>query len=132
MRLGYFVLAIALLGCAESKEVKLQRFLQRGNAAVKTNNIQQGITYYKEAIQIDPCFEEALNNLGTVYFRQKRYDLAINNYEQAIACDPEFIDSYYNRANTYYELKEYYGALKDLDKIVQVNPDTAVVHFTRD
>ena len=105
---------ILLVACSDSKEAKLQKFLLRGNLALKERNFEQASYYYGEAIKVDPCYADAWNNLGTVYFEQDRFDLAHENYEKAIACQPDFINALFNHANTSYELKEYYSALSDL------------------
>ena len=131
MKLLYIFLAIVLFSCAGDKETKLQKFLLKGNAEINNKNYDQAIAYYKEAIRIDPCFTEALNNLGTAFFKQDRFEQAITNYQEAINCDPNYLPAYYNRANTLYELKEYFNALEDLAKIEATHPDTAVTFFTK-
>src|SRR6476659_53956 len=92
---------IFLISCAESKETKLQRFLLKGNLMMEDHNEEQAISYYLEALKLDPCFADALNNMGTIYFRKKRFDVALENYEKAVSCKADFLNGYFNRANTY-------------------------------
>ncbi|HPI79980.1 MAG TPA: tetratricopeptide repeat protein, partial [Cyclobacteriaceae bacterium] len=127
----WIILILVALGCSESKEGKLQKFLAKGNIEGKNKNYDQGISYYQEAIRIDPCFTEGLNNLGTAYYKQDKYSQALKYYQDAIQCDPDFMPAFYNRANAYYALKEYFNALNDLDRIQAARPDTAIVYFTR-
>lgn len=131
MRLLYILLVIVLFSCAGDKETQLQKFLLKGNVEINNKNYDQAIAYYNEAIRIDPCFTEGLNNLGTAFFKQGRFEQAIANYQEAINCDPNYLPAYYNRANTLYELKEYFNALEDLAKIEVTHPDTAVTFFTK-
>lgn len=118
-----------LLACADSREVKLERFLLRGNLAMDEHNHQDAIRFYSEALNIDPCYPYALNNMGTVLHKDLKSAEAIEKYSKAIACHPDFLPAYFNRANTYYDLKEYYSALRDVEKIKSVKPDTALVWF---
>ena len=127
--LQIFFLFLFLIGC-DSKEARLQKFLLKGNLAGQERNWEQATYYYAEAIRIEPCFEEAWNNLGTVYFQQKNYEKAMENYEKAVSCSPQFIDALLNRANTAYELKEYFRAVNDLEKVITLKPDTSVTYFT--
>ncbi|MDZ7650044.1 MAG: tetratricopeptide repeat protein [Cytophagales bacterium] len=81
-----WIFILLLISCADSKESKLQKFLLKGNLALKERNFDQASYYYGEAIKVDNCFADAWNNLGTVYFEQQRYDLALENYEKALTC----------------------------------------------
>jgi tetratricopeptide (TPR) repeat protein len=119
------------MACSESKETRQQRFLAQGNDMVKKRNEEEAINFYQGALELDPCFADALNNLGSVYFHQRNFQEALEQYTQAIACKPDFIPAYINRANTYYELNELYSALKDLDHVESERPDTVVLHFSR-
>ncbi|MFN7600933.1 MAG: tetratricopeptide repeat protein, partial [Bacteroidota bacterium] len=118
-----------LLGC-DSKETRLQQFLLKGNLAATELNYSQAAYYYGEAINLDPCFADAHNNLGTVHFQQKQWELALASYNKALECKPRFLGALLNRANTAYELKEYFNALKDLEEVKSLRPDTALVYFT--
>ncbi len=124
-----FIISIVLSACT-GKEARIQKFLLEGNIASKERNWQQATYYYGEAIRLEPCFAEAWNNLGTVFYSQKNYEKAMQNYEKAVSCRPEFINALLNRANTAYELKEYFKAESDLKKVIGLKPDTSITYFT--
>ena len=48
----------------------------------------EAIENYRQAIQINPNFPEALNNLGEALADKGRFDEAIKNYRQAIQINP--------------------------------------------
>ena len=129
MKRTLIALCVLLIGCSDSREFRLQQLLLKGNLSLKENNTQQAAYYFKEALKIEPCFKDALNNLGTIDFQQNLFEEAINKYNKAIACDAKFLPAYFNRANTYYELKAYFKAQQDVDRIIAEKPDTAVVYF---
>ena len=129
--LYWIILAGVAVACSDSKETRLQRYLLQGNEQVALRNAEGAERYFIEALRLDSCFADALNNLGTLYFTQKKYTEAVEQYDRALACRPGYIDALLNRANANYELKEYYRALQDLDKVVKAKPDTAIVYFTR-
>src|ERR1041385_3228060 len=124
------VLFLITLCACEGKEARIQKFLLKGNLASKERNWQQASYYYGEAIRLEPCYADAWNNLGTVFFQQQRYDKAMENYDKALSCNPKFINALLNRANTSYELKEYFRTISDLEKVMDLKPDTAVTYFT--
>jgi tetratricopeptide (TPR) repeat protein len=107
----WWVPCLMLISCLDSKETKLQRFLIQSNDMVKKQNIEQAERFLLEALKIDSCFADAWNNLGTIYFDQRKYDEAIHYYDNAVQCDPGFFDGYFNRANAAFELNEHYRAL---------------------
>ena len=115
---GQLTIILFLLTSCGSKEERLQKFLLQGNIASKERNWEQATYYYGEAIRLEPCFADAWNNLGTVYFQQKNYEKAMEQYEKAVSCSPQFINALLNRANTAYELKEYYKAIRDRKSVV--------------
>lgn len=124
------LLSALLLSCIESTDTKLQRFLLKGNEALIEGNSQQALYYFGESLKLDSCFVDALNNSGTIYFKQNRFPQALEFYSAVANCKPDYLPVYFNRANTFYELKEYYSALRDLDKIRLTKPDTFPLHFT--
>ena len=113
------LIGVLICGCGDSKETKLQRFLLQSNDLVKNQKESQAEYYLKEALKLDSCFADAWNNLGTIYFNQQKFSLALEHYNRALDCRPGYLDAYFNRANTEYELKEYYSALEDIDRIVK-------------
>lgn len=131
MKIALFFVCLIFLSCSDSKELRLQKFLLKGNLSLKERNTEQAKRYFDEALKIDPCFADALNNLGTINFQQKNWKEALGFYNAAVQCKPDFLLPYFNRANTYYELKEYYNAQQDVAKIISAKPDTAVAYFTQ-
>ena len=127
-----FLCALLLAAaCADSPEVRKQKFLARGNAIMKEGDDRQALYYFDQALVIDSCFASALNNIGTVHFESQRFQEALTYYNRAIECDPAFLDARFNRANTLINTRQNQAALSDLDFIVRSKPDTAIAHFTR-
>ena len=107
------LVSTALFSC-ETKEVKIQQLLLKGNLALEDAQLEQATYYYKEAIKLDSCFADAWNNLGTIAFRRGNKDEAIVNYDQAIQCRPT-PSFYLNRANAHFENLSFFSALKDIE-----------------
>ncbi|MGC4021731.1 MAG: tetratricopeptide repeat protein [Cyclobacteriaceae bacterium] len=87
MRCKLLIILLFLSAC-ESKESRLHKFLLKGNIASRERNWNQAMYNYGEAIRLEPCYADAWNNLGTVYFEMSRFDKALENYEKASSCQP--------------------------------------------
>src|SRR5688572_26777282 len=82
--------------CGDSKETRLQRFLIQSNTLIEHHETEQAERYLREALKLDSCFEDAWNNLGTLYFTRKMYAEALEHYNSAIACNPSYMPAYFN------------------------------------
>jgi tetratricopeptide (TPR) repeat protein len=120
-----------IVSCSDSRETRLQRYLIQGNEKLVGQEYEQAERFYKEALRLDSCFADALNNLGTVYHRKGDNERAIGFYTRAIDCTGGYADAYVNRANAYYELNQPLLSLKDLDLLAMKKPDTIVLYQLR-
>ncbi|UII31783.1 tetratricopeptide repeat protein [Fulvivirga ulvae] len=125
------VIVILLSACGSNTETQKQRFLIRGNDALKQQNFREAVRFFNEAINLDSCYTAAINNLGIVHYRMGQYHKAELEYTRALACDPTFMDAYLNRANAFYELNELYRALDDLEYVEKKLPDSSAIHFRK-
>ena len=60
----------------------------------------------------DPLSAEEHNNLGVIYEREGKYELALREYQRAIESDPALVTPYVNAGNTYYKLGEFTNSEK--------------------
>jgi len=56
---------------------------------------------YQKALHLDPRFDEALSNLGNIYFARKQTDRAIASYQTAIDLSPDRGAYYFNLYRAY-------------------------------
>ena len=56
----------------------------------------EAIENYRKAIQINPNYSEALNNLGVALADKGRFDEAIENFRKAIQINPNRTETYIN------------------------------------
>ena len=60
--------------------------------------LDQAIFSYKKALNINPHYAEAYNNIGNVLQQKKSFKDAEKNYEKAIRAKPDYAEAYYNYA----------------------------------
>ncbi len=66
--------------------------------------------------ELNPYNFNVLNNLGTIYFEQKNYPLAIENYEAALKINPIFEDGLLNLTAVYVNTNQFEKALPYLNR----------------
>ena len=67
---------------------KVRPHYNLANYYVRSGSVQKGIGELRTVLEIQPNFEPALNNLGTVYMNLGQYDKAATTLEQALAPAP--------------------------------------------
>ncbi len=79
--------------------------------------------YYKLAVKADKTDSNALNNLGTVEFSQKRYGKAIKYYKQSISKGNALATVHANLGYAYCSVKEYAKAMQAFGQALALDPE---------
>ena len=105
---------------------KARPYDSRGIAYAEKGNLDQAISDFTRAINIDPRGADAYNNRGGAYVRKGNLDQAISDCNKAIEINPKYADAYSNRGIVYFIKKEYDKSWKDVHKAEElgykVNP----------
>lgn len=81
-----------ILGVAtysDDKKLQARSYFNLGYLLDETNNYEQAISAYKEAIALNPEYSEAYNNMGRSYAGLEDYEPAISAFKKAVALSPE-------------------------------------------
>ena len=105
------------------------RELDKGIARQKKGDLQGAIAHYEKAIDIDPHFYPAFNNLGAAYERQGDHRRAEEVLLKALAINPEDGQSHINLGHVFYEEGRYPEACAQLEDGVKRTPDSASGYF---
>ena len=120
------MLALSLsVGCAKNPQ---EHFVQ-GDSYFEQGMYSEAIEAYKEAIDIKPDWALAHNNLGLVYEKINKDDLAIEEYKEAIRLDPELAEAHYNLASIHYDRRSFSQAITCYTKALEMNPNMAEAHY---
>ncbi|MDE3195793.1 MAG: tetratricopeptide repeat protein [Acidobacteriota bacterium] len=78
---------------------------------------------YERAIKLDKKYAEPVNNLGTVYYAEKRYGAAIKRYRKAIQLAPEKASFWSNLGTAYYSQGKFALMMQAYNKAIEIDPD---------
>lgn len=97
-------------------------FYFKGIDEAKNENFEEAVKFFQQAVNEDPEFAFAWDNLGVNFRKLNKFDEAMNAYEKSLEIDPYGTMPLQNIAVVYSYKKEYkkaieaYKRLSDLDK----------------
>ncbi|MGZ3883631.1 MAG: tetratricopeptide repeat protein [Bacteroidia bacterium] len=94
-----------------------------GYAAFKARDYKKAVSFYREAIALDPGYVDAYDNCGLAYRRLGNVDSAVYFYKASIKIYPKGSTAHGNLALLYSEKKEHDNALKEFDELAKCNPN---------
>ena len=91
--------------------------------------IEQAIEAYRKVLDFNPAAAGALVNLGTIYYRQRRFAEAEKYYVEAIAADSEYALAEFNLGNLFDEQGRLEEAQQHYRQALALNATYADAHF---
>jgi tetratricopeptide (TPR) repeat protein len=91
--------------------------------------VEDAVDAYQKVLEINPGAAGALVNLGTVYYRLRKFDEAEKYYLAAIEADPAYPLAQFNLGNLYDEQGRHAEALEYYRRALALNPHYADAHF---
>lgn len=104
-------------------------FYDKGIDASKDENFEEAVKYFQQAVNEDPEFAFAWDNLGITYRRLNKFDEAIDAYEKSLKIDPNGLMPLQNIAIVYQYKKEYKKAIKAYKKLSKIDKNNPEVFY---
>ncbi len=91
--------------------------------------VDEAIAAYEKALEYNPAAAGALVNLGTIYYRQRKFKESESYYQDAVAADPTYPLAHFNLGNLYDEQGRLAEAFSHYRRALGLNPNYADAHF---
>jgi tetratricopeptide (TPR) repeat protein len=91
--------------------------------------LEEASEHYQQALDKDPAFAEAHNNMGFLLTKQGRTAEAIEEYRKAIELNTNRAEFYNNLGNLLATQGRTTEAIEQLQKALEVEPDNAKVRY---
>ena len=85
-------------------------------------DVEKARRHLQRAIEISPNFDEALNNLGTYYYRDGRFETAANLFQRALNANPNSFVAQVNLGGALVSFGDYERALVENFKALEMRP----------
>jgi protein O-mannosyl-transferase len=99
-----------------------------GEYYYQNNRLDEAIDHYRQAIQIKPGYDDALNNLGTTLAVKGELDEAVARIREAIRYRPDKADACYNLGNVYVMQHKLNEAADAYAAALRLKPDYPEAH----
>lgn len=109
-------------------ELTALQWFERG---FNSNDSEEQIRCYTEAIRLKPDYADAFNNRGFARYAKGDLDAALKDYNDAIRLNPDFALAFLNRGNVRYNKGDWDAALKDYNEAIRLKPDFADAFYNR-
>src|SRR5256714_1036518 len=113
---------------SEDKTISALDYALRALKAQKAKDFSTAEELYGKAIELDPNYIAAYNNLGNVLKDLKRYDEAEVAYRRAIKLDPSYSAAYNNLGLALRNLKRYDGAEAAHRRAIELKPTNSAAY----
>jgi len=97
-------------------------------ARIQTSCWQNSESLWTHALDCTSGNYVAHNNLGIVFFQQRRMDEAIAHLQQSLEIKPDYAEAYYNLATVLLQQGRTDEAIAHFQKAVEIKPDHASAH----
>jgi tetratricopeptide (TPR) repeat protein len=91
--------------------------------------VEEAMDAYHKVLELNPGAAGALVNLGTIYYRLRKFADAEKHYREAVEADPEYPLAEFNLGNLYDEQGRLDDALQHYRRALTLNPHYADAHF---
>ena len=113
-----------------NKARESEAWFQKGLELEETGApVEEAVDAYRKVLEYNPGAAGALVNLGTIFYRLRKFDEAEKYYLDAIEADPAYPLAQFNLGNLYDEQNRLPEALEYYRRALTLNPQYADAHF---
>ncbi|MBI4847705.1 MAG: tetratricopeptide repeat protein, partial [Nitrospirae bacterium] len=112
----------------EDYEKTAEYWFDIGFAYGESGQPKEAIEAFKQAIRINPDYEEAYYNLGNADYKSGQYKEAIDAYKQAIRIKPDLAEAHNGLGAAYGKLGMHKEAIEAFKHSIRIEPDIAETH----
>ena len=104
---------------------------ERGNAFIRSGDIDRAIESFSKALRLNPNYAGALIGRGVALCKKGDYENAMADLSEALYLDPKSAKAYYYRGSVLSTKGDYAGAIADYDCSLRLRPGQKKVRDAR-
>ena len=107
---------------------KAEKEYERARKAALQSDYTAMVRHLRKAIELEPQFAEAMNDLGTHYHRAQRYEEAIELFQSASRVDPDAFTPHLNLGGALLEAERPIEALEANARALELDSGDSLAH----
>jgi len=122
---GLTCIMVIFAGTSDLRGQTIRSLVEEGNQAYENSNYGDAEAQYKKALEEKPELKEATFNLGDAYYKQQRYDQALQSFQTFGASTEETRDqaaSWHNVGNTLFKSGKLKESIEAYKQALRLNP----------
>jgi len=116
---------------ALTNELNAVDWFDKGNSMMAAGQLQNAITAFDKAIELNPKYARAYRVRGLAYAKMDQPQKGINDCNKAIELMPNNAGAYINRGFAHYKSRYYDEAIKDVNRAIEINPKSDKAYQVR-
>jgi cellulose synthase operon protein C len=121
-------LAIFFTGCSRDPNVRKQKYLESGERYFSESQYTAAAIQFRNALQVDPQFVAAHNELGRTYLKLQDWNDAYRELDRTVALQPHNDEARLDLANLLIAAGQFKAAQEQIDVLLSDQPDNTQVH----
>ncbi len=105
-----------------------EQYLTVGNAVFQQGNIDEALSCYRRAIELNPNLSQAYHNVAELLSVRQEWDEAIDAYRQSIEVKPDNAGSHYGLAKALGQLERWDEAVVAYRQVIELNGSSADIY----
>ncbi len=114
--------------CLEARAGLAKVMFGRAHAFQERGELEKAIKWYGNALEMNPDYAIAHNNLGNVLKEQGAFDKAISAFRRALDLDRDFAEAHNNLGVLLIEQGEIDEAIRFYRDAIRIDPEFAIAH----
>ncbi len=100
-----------------------------GNQLLHRARLSEAAAIYARAVELNPNFVQAWNNLGLAYQAQREFGKAKRAYKKALELAPNFAMVHYNLGTAYEASGDYVKMIRSYQRALELEPRLTLLEF---